>query len=224
MLRPAILLTLAAALMMPASAQIAPLRRSEGAGTLLRGTIVAREVLAAERAFDERAASEGQWTAFRATAAPDAVMFVPQRVNARQWLAGRADPPRSVRWQPHGVFVSCDGQTATTYGYAQWPDGSFGRFRTIWQRQPDGRWSWVLDTGWPTTADRPAPAEPEILIANCLSPPPPGAQPARHGSSPDNSLRWHEDVDANGRGTLSIHGWNGRFFHQLSSDSMGPPR
>ncbi len=194
---------------------------------MMRGVAVAEQVLAAERAFDALAASDGQWTAFRATAADDAVLFVPQRVEAQTWLAGRADPPRSVRWQPHGVFVSCDGLTATTYGQALWPDGSFGRFRTIWQRQADGAWKWVLDAGWPVAEARPAPSEPDILIANCTRTPPALSPLAgsrwRVGSSADTSLRWYDDVDENGRGDLSIQGWNGRFFQQLSSDRMGPP-
>ena len=46
------------------------------------GLIVAREL-----AFARAAREDGQWTAFRAFAADDAVMFVPEPVNARDWLA-----------------------------------------------------------------------------------------------------------------------------------------
>ena len=195
--------------------------------TLARGVAVAEQVLAAERAFETLAARDGQWTAFRATVADGAVLFVPRRVDASTWLAGRADPPQSPRWQPHGVFVSCDGQAATTYGYSQSSTGNFNRFRTLWQRQADGSWKWLLIAEWPVAADQPAPSEPEILIARCDRMPPapsPGTGAlGRRGSSPDGSLRWYEDVDATGRGTLSLHGWNGRFFQQISSDVMGSP-
>ena len=61
--------------------------------------------IAAEIAFARLAQEKGQWTAFRETAAPDAVMFVPQRVNARDWLKAQKDPAEAVRWQPHKVFV-----------------------------------------------------------------------------------------------------------------------
>lgn len=196
---------------------------------MMRGIAAAEQVLAAERAFDRLAASDGQWTAFRATAAPDAVLFVPRRVDASTWLAGRADPPQTPRWRPHGVFVSCDGQTATTYGITRASHlDSFNRFRTIWQRQGDGSWKWLLIAEWPIAQDQPAPPEPEILIANCTRNPPAPSPDAglsgRRGYSADTSLRWYEDVDESGRGNLSIHGWNGAFFQQLSSDTMGPPR
>ena len=63
----------------------------------------------AERAFAADAQKNGQWTAFRNSAAPDAVMFVPEKVNAQAWLKDRADPPVSVFWWPGRSYVSCDG-------------------------------------------------------------------------------------------------------------------
>ena len=50
-------------------------------------------VIAAELAFARLAQEKGQWTAFAATAANDAVMFEPQMVLAQAWLKGRANPP-----------------------------------------------------------------------------------------------------------------------------------
>ncbi len=122
-----------------------------------------RQAVQAEREFALLAQTTGQWTAFRATAAADATMFVPQPVNAQTWLAGRADPPRSVAWQPHAVFVSCDGRMAATTGAAQWPGGGHGMFTTIWQKQPDGNWKWIADHGAPVSAARAArPAVAEV--------------------------------------------------------------
>ena len=69
-------------------------------------------VIAAELAFARLAQEKGQWTAFAATAANDAVMFQPQMVLAQQWLKGRANPPVAVKWQPHQVWSSCDGSLA----------------------------------------------------------------------------------------------------------------
>src|SRR3546814_15677912 len=48
--------------------------------------------IAAEIRFAQRAQEEGQWTAFRETAHPDAVMFVPERVKAQDWLKSQKDP------------------------------------------------------------------------------------------------------------------------------------
>ena len=90
-------------------------------------------IIAAEIAFNRLAQEKGQWTAFRETAAKDAVMFVPEVVLAQEWLKGRTDPPKSVTWQPHKAFMSCDGRTGVTTGAWQRPDGSVGYFTTVWQ-------------------------------------------------------------------------------------------
>ena len=73
-------------------------------------------VVAAEIAFNRLAQEKGQWTAFRETAAKDAVMFVPQMANAQAWLKGRKDPPASVKWQPEKVLMSCNGSIGVTTG------------------------------------------------------------------------------------------------------------
>lgn len=222
--------TLIASFLLLATAQPVEAQQAHGGRALAleQGVAVAQQVLAAERAFDADAAHHGQWTAFRNSAAADAVMFVPHRISAQQWLAGRADPAQSVRWQPHSVFVSCDGQLATTSGFAQEPDGSQMRFRTIWQRQPDGSWKWVLDAGWPVASAPPPPAEPAIQIANCTRPAPRSSSVAGvddvRGSAPDGSLTWMARVDGAGRGFLALWGWNGNFLQQISSDTMGPAR
>ncbi|MEO7549803.1 MAG: hypothetical protein ABIT09_01510 [Croceibacterium sp.] len=122
------------------------------AGPQVRGT-AAREaradpsrVIAAELAFARLAQVKGQWTAFARTSTSEAVMFVPQAVNAHQWLKGRANPPTAVTWQPAQVWASCDGSLAVTRGPWQRPDG-VGYFTTVWQRQRDGSFKWVLDQG-----------------------------------------------------------------------------
>src|SRR6476659_1146456 len=57
--------------------------------------------IAAELAFAQLAQDKGQWTAFRETATADAVMFVPQSVQAQAFLKNRANPAVAVKWQPH---------------------------------------------------------------------------------------------------------------------------
>ena len=61
--------------------------------------------------------------AFRKYADRDAVMFTPQAVWARDFLKGRKDPPKAVRWWPAHSFVSCDGRTAVNTGPWFEPDG-----------------------------------------------------------------------------------------------------
>ena len=135
-------------------------------------------VIAAELAFAREAREEGQWTAFREFATDDAVMFVPERVNAKEWLSGRADPPQSVDWQPHQVWASCDGSLSVTRGAWQRPDGSVGYFTTVWQRRDlrrEAEYRWVLDQG--DVLAEPL-EKPDIIrtdVADCASDGPPNA-------------------------------------------------
>lgn len=177
-------------------------------------------VIAAEIAFNRLAQDKGQWTAFRQTAAKDAVMFVPQPTSAQGWLKGKVDPAHSVKWQPHKAFMSCDGKTGVTTGAAQWPDGQSGYFTTVWQwfergSQGDGEWKWVLDHGDLIATPRASAEMIETKVASCkgkapaaLNAPPVGAQ-MKMGFSRDQSLNWTWVVNPDGARTLNVQIWNG---------------
>lgn len=121
----------------------------------------------AERAFAAMAGRDGQWTAFRATAADDAVMFVPAMTNAQAWLKGRADPKLPYVWGPGRTVTACDGTLAVSSGGSVRPGGtSFGVFTTVWKSTPDG-WRWVLDQGHDTPSQVVNPAAPIETRASC---------------------------------------------------------
>lgn len=133
-----------------------------------RGGANPSAVIAAEVAFSQLAQERGQWTAFLATLAPDAEMFVPQRVKAAEWLKKRPNPKQSVKWQPHEVWSSCDGSYAVTRGAWQGTPGNFGYFTTLWQRQPKaGDYKWLLDQGVDMAVEIAAPEMIEGLVADC---------------------------------------------------------
>jgi hypothetical protein len=191
-------------------------------------------VVAAELAFNQLAQTKGQWTAFRQTAAKDAVMFVPQQVLARDWLKGRKDPPASVKWQPQKIFMSCDGIVGVSTGAWQRPDGTSGYFTTVWERDGEGRWFWVLDHGDTLATHRP---EEEMIagkVATCprgMRPqtPPPATDtkavipPRNTGQSPDGSLRWTTEVrpDRSRRLTVTLAGVQGP--ETVLIDDVGAP-
>lgn len=125
------------------------------------------KVVAAELAFARAAQQDGQWTAFARFATGDAVMFVPEPVNAQSWLRGRANPAQAVKWQPHEVWSSCDGSLAVTRGAWQRPDGSQGYFTTVWERQGDGDYKWVLDQGDVLAQPLAAPEFVQTTVADC---------------------------------------------------------
>ena len=155
----------------------------------LRPTANPGGVIAAEIGFAALAQEKGQWTAFRTTAAKGAKMFAPQPVLAADYLKNRKDPPVAVKWQPHMVWSSCDGSIAVTRGAWQRPDSpkdSGGYFITVWQRQKDGGYKWVLDQGDALTQPLAEPDAIDGVVADC---PAPG-----HRSDHKDDLR-----DANGK-------------------------
>lgn len=165
---------------------------------LLTPTAVPSKVVATELAFARMAQEKGQWTAFRDYATGDAVMFVPEPVNAQEWLRKQADPAEAVKWQPHEVWSSCDGSLAVTRGAWQRANGTSGYFTTVWQRQQNGEYKWVLDQGDVLTAPMIEPDFIRTTVADCGTPDIPVQMdgPARQyqGGSNDGTLWWHVNV------------------------------
>lgn len=108
---------------------------------------LALEVADAERAFDAYTHEHGFTAGFLEFAAPDGVLLRPDPVNARDHLgSGPVSADTSLRWWPGRVGVAASGDLAFDAGPWTVNDGQAnGWFFTIWKRQPDGRWLWVLD-------------------------------------------------------------------------------
>ena len=163
-------------------------------------------VIAAEVAFAQLAQAKGQWTAFRATATKDAVMFVPQMAYAQGYLKGKADPAAAVKWQPHRVWSSCDGSLAVTRGAWQRADGSTGYFTTVWQRQKNLKYKWVLDQAEPLPMPLDAPEMIAAKVADC----PAGYRPERASKPSDfkGSLPTLDPARRTGRAADGTLGWD----------------
>src|SRR5690349_11516629 len=110
-------------------------------------------VISAELAFAREAREKGTWTAFRNWATNDAQWPGPALESVQQALAGAEDPPEAIVWGPDAAWVSCDGSFALSTGPATHPTGRRSRFATIWQRQGNGDFRWVLDQGFGLEAD-----------------------------------------------------------------------
>ena len=175
-------------------------------------------VVAAELAFARAAQEKGQWTAFADFATDDAVMFVPQPVNAKDWLRQQANPAQAVRWQPHQVWSSCDGTLAVTKGAWQRPDGSTGYFTTVWERQRDGNYKWVMDQGDVLAQPLAAPEFVGASVADCAAPSgmPPGEVAATGqtfgGTSRDGTFHWEVLAQADGTRLVHARYWDGKFW------------
>lgn len=199
----------------------------------LKPTANPSAVIAAELAFARLAQEKGQWAAFRATAAKDAEMFVPQRVKAADWLKGRAEPAVAVQWQPHAVWSSCDGSYAVTHGNWQSANAS-GTFATVWQRQQNGGYKWVSDM---SLASSPVEPDPEMVAASVADCPKrderpiltgaiqsTGAGEIGGGAADDRTLRWKSVVSPDGSRRLTVSLWKDGNWHDVLTESNGQGR
>lgn len=182
---------------------------------LLTPTANPSEVVATELAFARAAQEDGQWTAFRDYSTGNAVMFVPEPVNAHDWLSKQENPSKSVSWQPHHVWSSCDGSLAVTKGAWQRPDGSVGYFTTVWKRQRNGSYKWVMDQGDVLQEPLAAPAMIGTTVADCEGVVPSDIMSGRdanistEGHSSDRTLFWHVTVRPDRSRNLIVSIWRG---------------
>jgi hypothetical protein len=197
-------------------------------------------VVAAEIAFNRLAQEKGQWTAFRETAARQAMMFVPEVVDAQTWLKGRADPAKSVTWQPYRAFMSCDGKTGVTTGAWQGPDGSVGYFTAVWQWMEKGRsnpssppnalengeWKWVLDHADTLPTPLLIPEIIETKVASCkgqanapINAPAEGVQ-MKTSFSRDQTLNYEWQVMPDKSRKVVVRLWNGTGFDEVLLDNV----
>ena len=136
-----------------------------------------QEVAAMEDAFSAMAQTKGLLAAFEYFAAPD-VAFIDTDPRKFRGLAavrqrmGADQPGVKLVWSASFTDVSDDGTLGYNYGRYEsrrpGPDGNEivrgGFFLTIWKRQPDGTWRYVMDNGTP---DRPpAPPKPDAAKKN----------------------------------------------------------
>lgn len=186
--------------------------------------------IAAEIAFARLAQDKGQWTAFRETAAPDAVMFVPQRVRAQDWLKSKKDPVEAIKWQPHAVYISCDGNVGVTTG--AWQNGSAnGYFTTVWLREPKkGKMTWVLDHGDDLATPLVAPDFIGSKQAKCGSRPAVPVEAGAEGDdmvvglSPDQTLSWTSTVHPDKSRRVTIRLWDGKEMATVIDNQVAAPK
>ena len=185
--------------------------------------------IASEIGFARLAQEKGQWTAFRETAHPDAVMFVPQRVRARDWLKSQKDPAEAVKWQPHAVYVSCDGNSGVTTG--AWQKGpANGFFTTVWVRDERGRINWILDHGADLATPRDAPDFIASKQAVCGSRPAVPIEAGGEGEdmavglAADQTLSWTSTVRADNSRRVTVRLWDGKAMATVIDDQVAAPK
>jgi hypothetical protein len=161
-------------------------------------------------------------------------------VWAHEFLAGRKDPPASVRWWPAQSYVSCDRRIAVNTGPSMSAGTNApGYFTTVWQRDRRN-WLWVYDAGDSLKVARPIPRRPFVRRASCAGKPtrapllsltPSGKRRGKGapddygiGRSADGTLAWDWKVDAKGARQFRTFLWNGSRYEQVIHDSAAAPK
>ncbi|MBX7248859.1 MAG: nuclear transport factor 2 family protein [Caulobacteraceae bacterium] len=137
----------------------------------------AAPVIQAERAFAARGSEVPVKQAFLDFAAPDGVLVDSERgaENALQQIATWPDRNNTgyIKWWPLYAGVSRDGALGFTTGAATYGgDRSFSNYFTVWKKQPDGSWKWVIDMGARAPSASPFGPDSEVAVA------PPSTAPA----------------------------------------------
>ena len=141
-----LILVAAFVLLMPAAAQ-----KTKSADPLT-------QMVATERAFSRMSEEKGTREAFGAFIAEDGILFRPRAVVGKKWMQEHPLPSSDKRplltWQPIYAFMSQSGDLGYTTGPWQYKNdikdakaSAFGNFMTVWKKQADGNWRFVLDLG-----------------------------------------------------------------------------
>lgn len=120
------------------------------------------DLLAADRAFCQRSLAVGMKVAFVEYADTAVIKMDDGQLAVRgldslktRWAAPRPDGPSPLFWEPQHAEVSASGDMGFTFGYWRFPATTtsgrdtlyYGNYVSIWKRQSDGAWKYVLDTG-----------------------------------------------------------------------------
>lgn len=128
-------------------------------------------IIAADRAFNDLAQSEGVAAAFRAFSADDGRMFagtgdlIQGPAPIGDMMAAIYGTSGKLSWTPTEAVASADGTLGYTFGRfaydsgAPGPDGKHmafnGTYITVWQLQADGTYKFDFDLGAPDAGPAP---------------------------------------------------------------------
>lgn len=152
----------------------------------------AAPVIAAERAFAARGSEVPPRQAFLDWAAPDGVLVDSERgaENAIQVVTTWPvrDNPGFIKWWPLYAGISRSGDFGFTTGAATYGgDKGYSNFFTVWKRQPDGKWKWLIDMGAGAPSASPFGPDTPVTVA------PPSDARVEGGDAAWTSLRAQED-------------------------------
>jgi ketosteroid isomerase-like protein len=117
-----------------------------------------QEMVQTEQSFSKMAADKDAREAFMAFIADDGLLFRPTAVNGKLWMLEHPVPASDkhplLAWQPAFADMAAAGDLGFTTGPWEFktdikdekPAG-YGHFVTLWKKQTDGSWKFVVDLG-----------------------------------------------------------------------------
>jgi ketosteroid isomerase-like protein len=113
------------------------------------------EVIKIDKEFSKLSSSQGMKKAFIEFIDDDGILLRPDHppivgANAIEYLSEQNDSSYTLTWEPSAAQVAASGDLGYSYGIykLQLQDTTFrGTYVSIWKKQKDGRWKFVLDTG-----------------------------------------------------------------------------
>lgn len=125
---------------------------------VVQGQTPLQDMVKTEQAFSKMAEEKTAREAFMTFIADDGLLFRPGAVNGKKWMLEHPVPPSDKKpllaWQPSFAGMAASGDMGFTTG--PWeakadindakPVG-YGHFVTVWKKQADGSWKWVVDLG-----------------------------------------------------------------------------
>lgn len=113
------------------------------------------ELMQADADFAAMAAEKGYRKAFLEYMEDEAVLLRDNYLpiigaDAVRYVTGMNDSTFTVDWSPQGGDVSSSGDMGYTYGIYELrtaQERQSGTYVTVWRRQEDGSWKYLLDAG-----------------------------------------------------------------------------
>ncbi|HKP82609.1 MAG TPA: DUF4440 domain-containing protein [Pyrinomonadaceae bacterium] len=120
-----------------------------------------QEMVKTEQAFSKMAEEKNTRDAFMAFIADDGLLFRPGAVNGKKWMIEHPVPPSKdtdkkplLAWQPKFAGMAASGDLGFTTGPWEAKEDikdekpqAHGHFVTVWKKQADGSWKFVVDLG-----------------------------------------------------------------------------
>ena len=117
-----------------------------------------QQMVQTEQAFSRMAAEKNTRAAFLAFIADDGLLFRPTAVNGKKWMNEHPVPASDkhplLAWQPAFAGMAAAGDLGFTTGPWEFKEdvsdakpAGYGHFVTLWKKQPDGTWKFVVDLG-----------------------------------------------------------------------------